>query len=66
MENIQKEGNSLRILSKDIEESKKEIPRLIYESKAIVTKYEVLSPELEDIFKQIVGGKNDWIHRKRI
>ncbi len=59
VENIQKEGNSLRILSKDIEESKKEIPRLIYESKAIVTKYEVLSPELEDIFKQIVEGKND-------
>ena len=59
VENIQKEGDSLRILSKDIEESKKEIPRLIYESKAIVTKYEVLSPELEDIFKQIVEGKND-------
>ncbi|MBU7016991.1 MAG: ABC transporter ATP-binding protein [Theionarchaea archaeon] len=59
VENIQKEGDSLRILSKDIEESKKEIPRLIYESKALVTKYEVLSPELEDIFKQIVEGKND-------
>lgn len=53
---IQKEGKTLRILSSDIEESKKELPRLIYESQAVVTRYEILSPELEDIFKQIVEG----------
>lgn len=53
---IHKEGETLKIFSKDIEKSKKELPRLMYESGAVVTKYEILSPELEDIFKQIVEG----------
>lgn len=53
-DDIYKEGETLRIFSNDIEESKRELPRLIYETKSIVTKYEFMSPELEDIFKKIV------------
>jgi ABC-2 type transport system ATP-binding protein len=55
---MEREGQTLRIFSRDIEESKKDLPRLIYETKSVITRYEILSPELEDIFKRIVEGES--------
>lgn len=56
--NIEREGQTLRIFSRDIEESKKDLPRLIFETKSVITRYEILSPELEDIFKMIIEGES--------
>ncbi len=60
VDDIYREGETLRIFSKNMEKSKRELPRLIYETKSIVTKYEFVSPELEDIFKKIIeDDQND-------
>jgi len=40
----------------DIERARKELPRLIAESRLTMTRYEMMLPSIEDIFAEIITG----------
>jgi ABC-2 type transport system ATP-binding protein len=52
---IVRDGTSLELHVNDIEQAKKEIPQVILTGTYTLTRYEIATPTLEDIFVQLVG-----------
>lgn len=46
----------LRVQTKDVNAAKKELPQIIAANSALLVRYELVQPSLEDIFMDLVGG----------
>jgi ABC-2 type transport system ATP-binding protein len=48
----------VRVAASDVSLAKKELPRLIYQSGLTLTRYEMVMPNLEDIFVNVINGRD--------